>query len=126
MTELVWMDQGMTQGPAAGSALELDLCEVGIIVLDDRGRVASSNTQARALLRAESQFELADGMRDLQKGLAGTSFTAETSVDVPGLGSIAVRSCAVNGVNAGGRVLLLRDVGPPPRRGGRVVHAGRR
>jgi signal transduction histidine kinase len=110
----VWIDETVTQSSVETGTVELDLGDLGIVVLDGDGRVASTNDRARQLLRADSQSALECRLEDLRRGLAQaqsiTGSTDETSVDVPGLGPIGVRSCAVAGVSHDGRVLLLRDV----------------
>ena len=112
--EFVWLDEGMTQtsGGARG-AYEIDLCDTAIIVLDGDGHVTSTNTRARDLLRAESPSMLEDRLQEIQHHLAlapddGDSMD-ETSVELPGVGPLGIRSCAVNGAGGAGRVLLLRD-----------------
>jgi signal transduction histidine kinase len=109
----VWIDQTVTQSPLGMGTVELDLGDLGIVVLDEDGSVASTNDRARQLLRAEDQSALEGRLEDLRRGLAQAQCvngsTDETAVDVPGLGPIGVRSCAVAGVDHAGRVLLLRD-----------------
>jgi len=113
--ELVWIDQGMMQrAMGASGTVEIDLCEVGIVVLDHEGRVSSTNARARELLRAESQSALNERIRDLQRELvskaAGQAGSMdEISVDLPEVGSLGVRGCDVAGIASDGRVLLLRD-----------------
>jgi signal transduction histidine kinase len=110
----VWIDQGMMP-IGAGGTVEVDLCEVGIVVLDHEGRVTSTNARARELLRAESQAALTQRVGDLQRELV--SITAprsgsmeEASVDLPDVGALGVRSCDMAGVSTDDvRVLLLRD-----------------
>ena len=114
----MWTDQSVTQGVVGVGTVELDLCDVGVVVLDNGGRVASSNDCARHLLRADSQATLESRLADLQRALLEArcvnGATDETSVEVPGLGPLGVRSCAVAGLNNEGRVLLLRDVRAVP------------
>jgi signal transduction histidine kinase len=98
----------------AGGTVEVDLSEVGIVVLDSEGRVTSTNARARELLRAESQPVLSERVKDLRRALASnptrqSESMEETSVIVPDLGCLNVRSCEVAGVGSDGRVLLLRD-----------------
>ena len=64
--EFVWIDQGMIESSVrAGGTVEIDLCEVGIVVLDHEGRVTLTDARARELLRAESQPALNERVRDL-------------------------------------------------------------
>lgn len=111
----MWIDQGMMPSAAgAGGTVEVDLDEVGIVVLDSEGRVTSTNASARELLRAESQPALSERVGDLLRALVSTTARQtesmnEASVDVPGLGLLSVRSCDVAGANSAGRVLLVRD-----------------
>ena len=111
----MWIDQGMIESSVrAGGTVEIDLCEVGIVVLDHDGRVTSTNARARELLRAESQPALNERIGDLQRELTSKSAWQngsmdESSVDLPGLGPLGVRGCDVAGVASDGRVLLLRD-----------------
>lgn len=109
----MWIDQGSMQSSfGAGGTVEVDLCEVGIVVLDSEGRVTSTNGRARELLRAESQSALSDRVRELQRALSTTEQNGsmdETPVDLPDVGLVSVRSCDVAGVASDGRVLLLRD-----------------
>jgi signal transduction histidine kinase len=104
----------MPSSLGTSGAVDVDLCEIGIVVLDAEGRVASTNARARELLRAESLATLNERVRDLQRELVSKSdwdraSLEEASVDLPGLGSLGVRSSEVAGVGTGGRVLLLRD-----------------
>jgi len=114
----VWIDDSMAQGSSGAGTVELDLCDFGIVVLDNDGRVASINDRARLLLHADSQAALESRLDDLLRGLGKArsldGATDETSVDVPGLGPLGVRSSAVGGLNGDGRVLLLRDVRAVP------------
>ncbi len=90
--EPVWIDHGMIQSSiGTGGAVEIDLCEVGIVVLDHEGRVTSTNARARELLRAEAQPALNERVRDLQRELTSKAAAQhgsmdETPVDLPGLG----------------------------------------
>ena len=80
--ELVWIDQGMTHSSVgAGGTVEIDLCEVGIVVLDHDGRVTSTNARARELLRAESQPALNERVRDLQRELVSKAAAQNGSMD---------------------------------------------
>jgi len=111
----VWIDHDMIHSSVAtGSTVEIDLGEVGIVVVDHDGRVTSTNARARELLRAEAQPALNERVRDLQRELiskaaAQSGSMDETAVDLPGLGALGVRGCDVAGVASNGRVLLLRD-----------------
>jgi two-component system, NtrC family, sensor histidine kinase HydH len=114
--EFMLIDHGMTEGSSdvAGTpTVEIDLCDLGIIVLDHEGRVASTNAQARDLLRADSASTLNDRLEEIQrrlsKGPRSDAAADEMAVDVPGIGELNVRSCAVDGTGTSGRVLLLRD-----------------
>ena len=49
----------------------------------------------------------------------------EMSVDVPGIGSLGVRSSAVGGYGDNGRVLLLRDVRSVPSTASLLEQAAR-
>jgi signal transduction histidine kinase len=110
----VWIDQDMAHSSLGPGTVEIDLCDLGIVVLSHDGHVASTNERARELLRAESQSALDARLNVLQEGLGETprlhGSLDEMPVDVPGLGTLGVRSCAVGGFNGDGRVLLLRDV----------------
>lgn len=110
----MWIDQDLAQTPVNAGTVELDLCDLGIVVLDADGQAASTNDRARQLLQAESQADLDRRIGDLQHALREaqslSGSTDEMSVDVAGVGAISVRSCFVAGVNNNGRVLLLRDV----------------
>ena len=104
----------MPSAVGAGGTVEVDLDEVGIVVLDSEGRVTSTNARARELLRADSQPALSDRLAELQRALVATSARQngsmdEASVNVPDLGLLSVRSCDVAGAVSDGRVLLLRD-----------------
>src|SRR5688572_17281333 len=106
---LVWIDQDMAHSSLGAGTVELDLCDLGIVVLSHDGHVTSTNDRARELLRAESQSTLEERLSDLQQGLDEVSLHGsmdEMPVDVPGLGTLGVRSCAVGGFNGEGRVLL--------------------
>jgi signal transduction histidine kinase len=91
--------------------VRLDFGRVGIVVLDQAGGVVSANAQARELLGAESPSVFDGRLKDLRSVLPtpldGSS--EETVVDVPHAGPVSVRSCAVDGIDGAGRVLLLRD-----------------
>ena len=114
MTEgaLVWIERMTSVG--ADSTVDMDLCDVGIVVLNNEGRVTSANARARALLRAESPSTLNDRLSALQRELAEAGgvdgFMDETSVEVPGIGLLGVRSSAIEGTDTNARVLLLRDM----------------
>ena len=129
--EFVWIDQGMIESSVrAGGTVEIDLCEVGIVVLDHEGRVTSTNARARELLRAESQPALNERVRDLQRELTSkpawqNGSMDETSVELAGLGSFGVRECDVAGVASDGRVLLLRDGRSLPSTAGLLQQAAR-
>jgi signal transduction histidine kinase len=111
----VWIDQSMIErSVGAGGTVEVDLCEVGVVVLDQDGRVVSTNGRARELLRAESQAALNQRVTDIQRAIASQAArqeeaSDETSVHLPDLGPLGVRSCDMAGVASDGRVLLLRD-----------------
>lgn len=109
----MWIDQDLAQTPVNAGTVELDLCDLGIVVLDADGQAASTNDRARRLLQAESQADLDQRIGDLHQALREAQFlngsTDEASVDVAGVGPISVRSCSVAGMNNNGRVLLLRD-----------------
>ena len=116
MTEVepVWIDERVTPSSVrTGSAVEIDLGDFGIVVLDQTGHVTSTNSRARDLLCAETPTAIDDRVMEVQRLLAGAPnldrTMDETSVEVPGLGFIAVRSYAVGGVGNAGSVLLLRD-----------------
>jgi signal transduction histidine kinase len=100
-------------GAAGTGTVDVDLCDLGVVVLDQNGRAASANACARELLRADSDAVLDDRLRDLGHalsfipGLDGGS--DETPVEVPGAGSIGVRRFVMSGANASACVLLLRD-----------------
>jgi signal transduction histidine kinase len=126
--EPVLIDQGMARNPiGVGGTVEIDLCDVGIAVVDRDGRVSSSNARARELLRAESQSELDDRLGHVLRRLLDANhdgFEGEASIDVPGLGAIAVRSCDVAGT-IDGRVLLFRDARSLPGTAGLLQQAAR-
>jgi signal transduction histidine kinase len=116
MTEVepVWIDERVTPtSVTTGSAVQIDLADVGVVVLDQAGHVVSTNSRARDLLCAETPTAIDDRVMEVQRLLAGAPTLSlamdEISVEVPGLGSISVRSCAVGGVGGDGTVLLLRD-----------------
>jgi signal transduction histidine kinase len=96
-----------------GSAVQIDLGDVGVVVLDQAGHVTSTNARARDLLSAETLSAIDDRVIEVQRLLAKaptlSRATDEISVEVPDLGSISVRSCAVGGAGSDGTVLLLRD-----------------
>lgn len=126
----MWIEQSMMEGSVgAGGTVEVDLCEVGIVVLDQEGRVTSTNARARELLRAESQPALNQRVSDLQRELvsrmASNGLTDETSVDLPDLGSLGVRSCDMAGMTSNGRVLLLRDARTLPGTAGLLQEVAR-
>jgi len=129
--ELVWIDQGMIESSVrAGGTVEIDLCEVGIVVLDHEGGVTSTNARARELLRAQSQPTLNERVRDLQRELSSQPAPQdgsmdEISVELPGIGSLGVRGCDVVGVASDGRVLLLRDGRSLPSTAGLLQQAAR-
>ena len=111
----MWIDQGMIESSVrAGGTVEIDLCEVGIVVLDHEGRVTSTNARARELLRAESQPALnervgicnANSPRN-RPGRTVLWTRAPWSWRVSA--RLGVRGCDVAGVASDGRVLLLRD-----------------
>ncbi len=114
----MWIEQSVTQGSLGTGTVELDLGDVGIVVLDTDGRVSSSNDRARGMLGADSQATFESRLEDLRRGLADTQrlngSTDETVVEVPGVGPLAVRSSTVTGFSGAGRVLLLRDVRAVP------------
>jgi signal transduction histidine kinase len=108
--EPVLIDQGMPR-VAAGvdRTVEMDLSGLGVVVLDCNGRVTSANVRARELLRAESQSILDQRLSAIHRQLSNLETDGdELSVNVPEVGLLAVRSCAVAGDNDG-RVLLIRD-----------------
>jgi signal transduction histidine kinase len=111
--ELVLIDHGMAQGSARTGTVEIDLCDLGIVVLDHEGRVASTNAHARELLRANSASALNDCLMEIQRQLSrrarSDGGSDEIAVDVAGIGELNVRSSAVGGSGTSGRVLLLRD-----------------
>jgi signal transduction histidine kinase len=112
----------------ADGTLEIDLCEVGIVVLDHDWRVISTNARARELLRAESQAALSDRVKDLGREIESKSpdsATDEISVAIPELGLLGVRSCNVAGAGSDGRVLLLRDGRSLAGTSGLLQHAAR-
>jgi signal transduction histidine kinase len=112
----VWIDEAMTHS-SVGGTVEIDLCDLGVVVLDDDGKVASTNDRARELLRADSQASLDARLRDLRRLSETQSLKGsmeESSVEVPGVGFVGVRSCMVTGRNGKGRVLLLRDARSAP------------
>jgi signal transduction histidine kinase len=106
----VWMNG--TAGHSADSTrgtVHLDMCSQGIVVLDGAGRVISANMEARKLLRAESAT-LEARLGDVVSASADVSGSGdETILEIPGVGPIGVRMCAVAGVEGEGHVLLLRD-----------------
>jgi signal transduction histidine kinase len=112
--ELVWINQSMTTQSSVGGETHVEVgTDVGVVVLDHDGRVTSSNSQARELLRAGSPATLDDRLREIQYLLLQeptlNGSMDETAIDVPEVGLIALRSCTVAGPNGEGRVLLLRD-----------------
>jgi signal transduction histidine kinase len=108
----VWIDQSMMEGSAGTGTVDIEWCDLGIVVLNRDGEVASTNDRARELLRADSPSALRGRLIAIQSGLAESQRRDmdEVSIDIPGLGAIRVRSCPVGGLNTDGRVLLLRDV----------------
>src|SRR5688572_16368859 len=100
-------------GLAGEGTVELDPGDVGVVVLDSEGRIASTNAHARELLQADSATALQDRLTDIQRQLSqaprSTGAQDEMAVEVQGVGRLAVRSCAVGGIEADGEVLLLRD-----------------
>lgn len=120
----------MPSSVGTGGTVELDLCDVGIVVLDSDGRVTSTNARARELLRAESQSVLSDRIRALQTALVSHADRPhgsmdEASVDVPAVGLLSVRSCDVAGAVSDGRVLLLRDARSLPSTASLLEQAAR-
>jgi signal transduction histidine kinase len=108
----VWTNESAAQSTArVAGTVEPDVCDSGIVVLDEAGGVVSANLQARALLDADSPSALEARLIDLRAALpvdfAGGS--AEATVEVSELGPISVRRCHVAGVGGQGQVLLLRD-----------------
>ena len=83
-------------------------------MVDHNGQIASTNARARELLGAASQLDVNARVSDLQHRVAQASHangsSNERSVDVPGLGPVAVRRYLMDGAGEGGCVLLLRDV----------------
>jgi signal transduction histidine kinase len=109
----VWINEDPAQGTAGiGEAVELDLCDPGIVVLDSTGHAISANAQAGALLGAESPVTLDGRLTELQSGLPAdfVGSGGEALVDVAGVGPVSVRSWAISGRGGEGHVLLLRDV----------------
>jgi signal transduction histidine kinase len=120
----------MMESSVGAGAVEVDLCEVGVVVLDHEGRVASTNSRARELLRAESHMALTQRVTDLQRELAPRAAALngsmdETTVDLPDVGSLGVRSCDMAGMTSQGRVLLLRDARSLPGTAGILQEASR-
>ena len=120
----------MSSSVGTGGTIEVDLCDVGIVVLDSEGRVTSTNARARELLRAESQSVLSDRVRALQAAMVTRADRQdgpmeESSVDVPAVGWLSVRSCDVGGVASDGRVLLLRDARSLPSTASLLQQAAR-
>jgi signal transduction histidine kinase len=83
------------------------------VVLDHDGRVTSTNSHARKVLRADSPSTLDARLREIQYRVARqpamNGSEDEIVIDLPELGPIAVRSCPVAGLNGEGTVLLVRD-----------------
>jgi signal transduction histidine kinase len=106
------VSNGATGGGGAGSTkamVHLDVCSQGIVVLDGAGRVISANTEARELLRVEAGT-LEARVGEIVSASAGTPASGdETIQEIPGVGPIGVRMCAVTGVEGEGRVVILRD-----------------
>lgn len=108
----VWINEDPAQSTAGiGEAVELELCDPGIVVLDPAGRAISANARAGELLGAESRGTLDGRLTELRSGLpAGfTGSGEEALVEVAGVGPVSVRSCAISGMGGEGQVLLLRD-----------------
>jgi signal transduction histidine kinase len=101
---------------AAGTTktVEMNLSDLGVVVLDRSGRVTSTNVRARELLRADSQSTLDQRLGAIQHQLSDIQADGdELSVNVPDVGVLAVRCCAVAG-STDGRVLLMRDARSMP------------
>jgi signal transduction histidine kinase len=124
--EPVLIDQGMPRAAAgADQTVEMNLSDVGVVVLDCNGRVTSTNARARELLRAESQSNLDQRLSAIQRQLSGINNDGdELAVNVPDVGFLAVRSCVVAGGNDG-RVLLLRDARSVPSTASLLQQASR-
>ena len=93
----MWIDQDLAQTPVNAGTVELDLCDLGIVVLDADGQAASTNDRARQLLQAESQADLDQRIGDLHQALREAQFlngsTDEASVDVAdGIGAVPPRT----------------------------------
>ncbi len=105
------INESTTRSARISGTGELELYNPGIVVLDEAEQVVSADVQARELLRAESTAALEERLKGLRSalptGLSGSS--DETTVEVPDVGIIGVRSCPVSGARGEGRVLLLRD-----------------
>ena len=100
--------QGATQNSGGtGGTIDIDLCDLGVVVVGHNGQVASSNACAWQLLGATSQQEVNVRVSDLRHRVGQAS--DERSVDVAGVGPIGVRSYPTEGAGKGGCVLLLRD-----------------
>jgi signal transduction histidine kinase len=124
----VWTEEGTTRATAgARDAVEIDLCDLGIVVLDGDDRVASANGAARELLGAESASALEDRTRELLQQLTANQDDSmdEAVVDLPGVGRLGVRGSAVEGADHRGRVLLLRDGRSLTSTSNLLVHAAR-
>jgi signal transduction histidine kinase len=100
-----------TRNGRAGGEVDLDFGDMGIVVLDQAGRVVSANAQARELLAADSPAAFDGCLKDLRTLLpaAVNRSSDETVVDVPHAGPVSVRRCAVTGIDGEGEVLVLRD-----------------
>jgi len=66
-----------------GGTVEVDLGEVGIVVLDSEGRVTSTNARARELLRADSQPALSERVGELQRAFVSTQARQNESMEAP-------------------------------------------
>jgi signal transduction histidine kinase len=106
----VWTNETAAQR-AARVDVEPEACELGIVVLDEAGRVVSANLHARVLLDADSPSALEARLIELRAALPVdcAEGSTEATVEVSELGAIGVRRCHVAGVSGEGQVLLLRD-----------------
>jgi len=96
----------------AGGTIDFDLCDIGVVVVDGSGRVASINARARELLSVASGLDVHAGASDLERrvqALSADPSPDERSVEVSGLGSIGVRRYPMEGAGEA-CVLLLRDM----------------
>ena len=127
----MWIERDMTESSVrAGGALDVDLCEVGVVVLDEEGRVTSTNALARDLLRAETQSALNERVDALRRELVSKSAWQigsmdETAVELPDVGAFSVRGWDVAGAASRGYVLLLRDQHSLPGTAGLLQQAAR-